>query len=38
VPAGKPFYLYVTQTLDLSQATRVNAPTLSAQLHTSHEN
>jgi hypothetical protein len=38
VPAGKPFYLYVTQTLDLSQATRVNAPTLSAQLHASHEN
>jgi hypothetical protein len=38
VPAGKPFYLYVTQTLDLSQATRVNAPTVSAQLHAPHEN
>jgi hypothetical protein len=38
VPAGKPFYLYVTQTLDLRQATRVNAPTVSAQLHAPHEN
>ncbi len=38
VPAGKPFYLYVTQTLDLSQATRGNAQTLSAQLRAPHEN
>ena len=38
VPAGKPFYLYVTQTLDRSQATRGNAQTLSAQLRAPHEN
>jgi len=38
VPAGKPFYLYVTQTLDRSQATRGHAPALSAQLRSPHEN
>jgi len=38
VPAGKPFYLYVTQTLDRSQATRGHAAALSAQLRSPHEN
>ena len=37
VPAGKPFYLYVTQTLDLAQATGGHAHASSAQPPPSHE-
>ncbi len=38
VPAGKPFYLYVTQALDLALATRGSSPALTAQLPAPHEN
>jgi hypothetical protein len=38
VPAGKPFYLYVTQTLDLAQTTGGHARALPAQFPASHEN
>ena len=39
VPAGKPFYLYVTQTLDRGAAPRSAAlSAVSSQTRNSHEN